>query len=273
MGLAAIIPWIGKALGTAFAAKNVGTTIAAANAGAQLLTNRAQKRSNLEMYNTQRQDALADWNRQNQYNSPEAQMARFKEAGLNPHLIYGQMTTAQPIKTPEAKAPNYVAPQADPQDFNILGRQYALDAARITNENLEKTGQLIDANITKANSETNWKNVNTRFAENTFDYRSGLLKNKETMSAFDIYTQDRKYEQMGATLARTKAETANILANTKLSTARKAEVAQKITNMITANKLLGQKVITEKQENEFLQGIKGFGIVGQTAAALLRLLK
>lgn len=30
------------------------------------------------------------WNMQNEYNSPEAQMNRFKAAGLNPHLIYGQ---------------------------------------------------------------------------------------------------------------------------------------------------------------------------------------
>lgn len=273
MPLPAFLALAGKAIGAAFAAKNIGTTIAAANAGAQLLTNRAQKKSNLEMYNTQRQDALADWNRQNQYNSPEAQMARFKEAGLNPHLIYGQMTTAQPIKTPEAKAPNYVAPQADPQDFNILGRQYALDAARITNENLEKTGQLIDANILKSNSETNWKNVNTRFAEDTFDSRSGLLKNKETMSAFDIYTQDRKYEQMGATLAKTKAETANIIANSNLTRSKQAEVAQKITNMITANKLLGAKVTTQEQENEFMKKIQALGVVGQTAASLLRLFK
>lgn len=35
---------------------------------------------------------LEQWNRQNEYNSPQAQMARFSEAGLNPHLIYGQGT-------------------------------------------------------------------------------------------------------------------------------------------------------------------------------------
>lgn len=30
------------------------------------------------------------WRLNNEYNSPEAQMARFKSAGLSPHLIYGQ---------------------------------------------------------------------------------------------------------------------------------------------------------------------------------------
>lgn len=42
-----------------------------------------------KMYNRQRADSLADWNMNNQYNSAGAQMARLKEAGLNPNLVYG----------------------------------------------------------------------------------------------------------------------------------------------------------------------------------------
>lgn len=36
------------------------------------------------------QKNLEMWHAQNMYNSPEQQMSRFKDAGLNPHLIYGQ---------------------------------------------------------------------------------------------------------------------------------------------------------------------------------------
>lgn len=35
------------------------------------------------------------WNLQNQYNTPEAQMKRFQDAGLNPNLIYSQQNMAQ----------------------------------------------------------------------------------------------------------------------------------------------------------------------------------
>lgn len=273
MSLSAFLALAGKAIGTAFAAKNIGTTIAAANAGAQLLTNRAQKRSNLEMYNTQRADALADWNRQNQYNSPEAQMTRFKEAGLNPHLIYGQMTTAQPIKTPEAKAPNYVAPQADPQDFNILGRQYALDAAKITNENLEKTGKLIDANILKANSETDWKNVNTNFAKDSFNTRMEALRIKNDFMQDQQTNVQQQYYQIRANTAKTNAEIDNIVANTALSQSKKAEVAAQVKNLGVTYKLLGEKYISAQQENAFMKKIQAMGVAGQTAAALLRALK
>lgn len=35
------------------------------------------------------------WKLTNEYNTPEAQMARYQQAGLNPNLIYGQSNTAQ----------------------------------------------------------------------------------------------------------------------------------------------------------------------------------
>lgn len=43
-----------------------------------------------------------NWQLQNAYNHPAQQMARYKEAGLNPNLIYGQSNTAGSIGTPSA---------------------------------------------------------------------------------------------------------------------------------------------------------------------------
>lgn len=48
-----------------------------------------QNERNQANWATQNQWNIDQWNRQNEYNSPQAQMARYKEAGLNPHLIYG----------------------------------------------------------------------------------------------------------------------------------------------------------------------------------------
>lgn len=47
------------------------------------------------------------WNRQNAYNTPLAQMERFKAAGLNPHLIYSQSSMAGPIASPSQPVPEY----------------------------------------------------------------------------------------------------------------------------------------------------------------------
>lgn len=37
---------------------------------------------------------IEQWNRENDYNLPQNQIQRFKDAGLSPHLIYGQQNTA-----------------------------------------------------------------------------------------------------------------------------------------------------------------------------------
>ncbi len=261
---------IAGTLKVAKAAKTAALVGNALNVGSQLLTNRQQKRTNLEMYDRQRADALADWNRQNMYNAPDAQMKRFKDAGLNPHLIYGQMTTAQPIKTPEAKAPNYVAPQVDPEGLNVLGKQYALETQRLQLENMQKQGGLIEAQTLKTNSETDWKNINTKFAKDTFDIRKFTLGNKETLSAGEVYLQDQKFKQIETQIRKTNAEVQNILANTQLSVAKQSEIAQKIISMKQAMLLTGQKILSAEQEAAFMKKIQAAGAIGQTAAALLR---
>lgn len=59
------------------------------NAAAAEMTD-ATNRANLILAEYQNQWNLDQWNRENEYNSPVAQMARYQEAGLNPNLIYGQ---------------------------------------------------------------------------------------------------------------------------------------------------------------------------------------
>jgi hypothetical protein len=72
-----------------------------------------------ERQNTLQWERTVDmWNRTNEYNSPVAQMQRFKDAGLNPHLIYGKGTPGnatmgqpqqakwqgQPLQMPDIRA-------------------------------------------------------------------------------------------------------------------------------------------------------------------------
>lgn len=51
---------------------------------------RRQEKQNKKAAERQNQRNIENWERQNKYNSPQEQMARLKEAGLNPHLVYGQ---------------------------------------------------------------------------------------------------------------------------------------------------------------------------------------
>lgn len=56
--------------------------------------NQANRDWNLNLARLQNGWNIDQWNRENAYNSPSAQMARYKAAGLNPDLIYGQQNLA-----------------------------------------------------------------------------------------------------------------------------------------------------------------------------------
>lgn len=84
--------------------------IPAAIAGAQAIISgiqqHRQNKKNREMAEYQN-DANVEFQReQNEYNTPQNQMLRFQQAGLNPHLIYGQGNPGNqsaPVHYPEMK--------------------------------------------------------------------------------------------------------------------------------------------------------------------------
>lgn len=89
------------------------------NAFTQGKTNRQQRQYESGMYERQRQDAIEDFNRQwsleTQYNSPTATMQRYKDAGLNPNLVYGSNQVYNPpaVRSSSAGQWNPKAPQID----------------------------------------------------------------------------------------------------------------------------------------------------------------
>lgn len=72
---------------------------------------KAQTAANLEIAKYSRAEDLKQWERANAFNSPDANMARLKKAGLNPNLVYGTGSATQTA----AEMPKYsqeVAEQA-----------------------------------------------------------------------------------------------------------------------------------------------------------------
>ena len=90
-------------------------TATAIAAGANWLTNQynawqtrrnnkqAQKYAK-EAYMWERNASVNDWHRDNAYNHPEQQMARLRQAGLNPHLVYGKGADTQAAMSKSASA-------------------------------------------------------------------------------------------------------------------------------------------------------------------------
>lgn len=127
---------------------------ALAGAYANWRNNRNQKKQNKadrefqeRMYDKQRADALADFERANAFNSPIQIMRRYKEAGINPNLVYGNASgaTAAPIRSSTPTGGNQTAPSVDGSFVGTSAQSYlASQQTMAQTENLSKQGVLMD---------------------------------------------------------------------------------------------------------------------------------
>jgi hypothetical protein len=131
--------------------------------------NKIQMDFSRDMYWQQRHHADQDWRRAAAYNHPKQQMARLKEAGLNPNLIYGKGGNLMPSPTSQqakAMSPNTRAPQFD---FSKI-----LEGAAKTQEikNIAAQNKLIQSQ-TMLNKSAAEKNIAQ--AKNVTEYTTNIL--------------------------------------------------------------------------------------------------
>lgn len=219
--------------------------------------NKKTREWNEYMYGKQRQDALADWNMQNAYNSPEQQMQRLKEAGLNPNLVYGNgadATVGGPPRATNAEAwrpetPNFSgigeaakAGIAAYQDFTLQNEQVKnmqaqrqnmeLDAALKTMQtasigiknsqdqlDLAKNKELYDTSIAEAQERLRGMTI-TNDVRLTQEARDAAMHAPNLMSAFQRLTQN------AANLDVSKQQVENM--KQQLNNMRNAAVLQKL---------------------------------------------
>lgn len=170
------------------------------NTGANIFFQNKTNRENI-------QNQWDMWNATNEYNSPEAQMERYKDAGLNPNLIYGQQNTTQPMNVGLANPP-----QSNLQGFGTLGDYVNLLMAKeklteqeLNNEILRDTltarkNSYIYGNaktlseINKAYSDINVNNANIEKVNSDIE-RNGFLNALSDLDAkikaFEIEDFDR----------------------------------------------------------------------------------
>lgn len=172
--------------------------------GANLLGNFLSGES---AYRRDRRDAIADWHRNNEYNSPKAQMQRYKEAGLNPQLIYGQGTpgnaSATPTQTSKSGAPSHrmdlqsIYGEAKRLEMNMQQTQQTVENLKTNQElmqtNIELQNQLkdqrekefpfkldkYDASIHSLNSQSTWRNNLLESTLRNLNTRTDLATRKD----------------------------------------------------------------------------------------------
>lgn len=137
-----------------------------------LFTGKANKKTrewNERMYALQKQDNIAQWERNNSYNSPEQQMQRLQKAGLNPNLVYGNGAVANsssPADTPHAmpyrpEIPQVNLPQIADTYFNIQSRAQELS-------NQKKIGDNLTAELALKGAELTSKQLGNKFTAETY---------------------------------------------------------------------------------------------------------
>lgn len=142
------------------------------NAGTGLLNSALQQRTakkntnetikeNKVLADYQYNKNLENWNMQNAYNTPEAQMLRFEKAGLNPNLVYekgtsGVSSAISPYQAPTVKKEYHPLQIPETISFwqNFAMKQAQTDNLRAQRDILQQTAQL---NWMKTNN-LSWQN-------------------------------------------------------------------------------------------------------------------
>lgn len=192
-------------------------SIAAGVAGNALTagSNRKINKDNInfqwQMYDKQRGDALTDYNMQNQYNSPAAQMARLKAANLNPNLVYdnggataqaASVRSAQP-GTPSSKPTHYDSTgvqQGLMSIYDMANKSAQTDNIKALTEVAKQEQALKVAQTAQTGAQTAQTAATTAKTQVDSDRAAFDLKQAQNLSAVTI-------EQANANLNKTYADT------------------------------------------------------------------
>lgn len=153
------------------------------NRKAQARENRANREFNEKMMRLQQQFAVDNWNMENAYNTPSAQMARMKAAGVNPDLYFsdGLSNMGGSIASPTA-ASSSGSVGAMPTSFqgsDFLGA--ALAQATVKN---------LDAETRKTHAEASIFETDAKFEE-------ALMSNKIRQDSLNISFSEFALKDLG----------------------------------------------------------------------------
>lgn len=152
----------------------------AANSAATADQNRDSQRFSLAMYERTKADNLAFWNLQNDYNSPQSQMQRFEQAGLNKHLVYGQGSPGQAasIPTPDVQTPQFRSPEwgnaISASGLTLMNSIYDLDIKQAQVDNLRSQNTVIQQDALLKAAQLSGTQTRTERERFNLDFESEL---------------------------------------------------------------------------------------------------
>lgn len=201
----------------------------AINVAAQAGTNKRNRKFTREMYWRQREDSLSDWEMQNAYNSPAAQMERLKAAGLNPNLVYGTgaaTSNAAPVRQSSSSGGQGQAPSVDLQT-PVMG-MYDMRIKNAQADNLQQQKKLLElegivklVNIENKRADTEKKLTETHRGKFELNLRQS---NAEALSGIIQQTLEKMKADTQFTLNQDER-------NTAMTASNLVEAAHRVLNM------------------------------------------
>lgn len=202
-------------------------------------------------YQRVRNDNLAYWHMQNEYNSPAAQMQRLKDAGLNPHLVYGNGATATSNQGVNQGKLEHVAvepPQFDPGSvmgsyFDASMKQAQTDNLRVQKTVMEqeailKAVQSLNtlANTTKTKEETTniqmLRESTIEAAKKNVEKIAADIASTEANTQYTLSENMRKQEIHPITIRTMNEAIQNMKEQRTLSQNQRQEIQHRIQNMV-----------------------------------------
>lgn len=173
--------------------------------------NKKTRQWNEKMYGIQRQDAMNDWNMQNAYNSPEAQMQRFKAAGLNPNLIYGQQNEGATVRSTDVKSWNPETPDIQTGVKNSIEAfaDYTLQQEQVKNMQAARENMAADKLVKEATAVNLLTQGQTmefdlgqkqRLADTIMQQATATLRQTQTTTQLNINADERADAQNAQSL-------------------------------------------------------------------------
>lgn len=222
------------------------------------MSQQSANKTNIRLAEMGFQHDIDMWNRQNEYNTPAAQMQRYSDAGLNKNLIYGQGSNGN-----AQGSPTYKAPHVQPYNFQDVGTTAAnaintynntkLNQAQVDNLEAQKVATQIQSQselikqigyaLSNKNSDFD---LNQKKQLQTYQLQAaqaGVTKTqKETENLVaDIKLKDQNVKNLQAVLPKIQAEIENIKSSTMLN---KQEKIAKIVQL----QQLSQQILKTKSE-------------------------
>lgn len=216
---------IGSFFGARRQNKNIDKQIAA-----QKEENQKNRDWNLNLAKLQNQWNIDQWNRENAYNTPAAQMARFKDADLNSDLMYGQqnLSAASPEMTAgEGSQPTDVSNLANKRTIGDIVSQAA--TTRLTNAQ----AKLAESQANKTDKEATGQDYQNDILKSDAAFRDALNSGMVQLNNMSLKVSEKGMQLTDEQIAKVRKECQQIDQSIEQSRAAVDEIRQKISNLKT----------------------------------------